>query len=132
MSAARNAHSFANEHCDQAFCPNDNLITSQFVQAIRTEFRLDWRGNSRVGHLGARYRQWTDDCRCERGQQAGRGVPLSFTTPAGRPTVVIMDTGSAPRRSPGQFRKSLMLGDDEFDLLIAAVEGIRMDRRTRI
>lgn len=99
------------------------LITSQLIQAIRKEFRLDWRGIHGVGHW-ARVR--------------ANGLTIAAANSANKRVVeyfaFLHDTcRQADGRDHGHgqraalfarsIRKSLIkLEDDEFDLLVAAIE----------
>jgi len=100
------------------------LITSQFVQAIRAEFRLDGRGIHGVGHW-ARVR--------------ANGLTIAAANGANKRVVEYFaflhdtcrqndgrDHGHGQRAAlfARSIRKSLIkLEDDEFDLLVAAIEG---------
>jgi uncharacterized protein len=100
------------------------LITNQFVQAIRTEFRLDWRGTHGVGHWarvrnnglmiaaanGANKRVVEyfaflhDTCRQNDGRDDGHGKRAALFTRSIRTRLVKLE-------------------NEEFDQLVAAIEG---------
>ena len=100
------------------------LITSQFIQAIRKEFRLDWRGIHGVGHW-ARVR--------------ANGLTIAAANSANKRVVEYFaflhdtcrqtdgrDHGHGQRAAlfARSIHKSLIkLEDDEFELLVTAIEG---------
>jgi uncharacterized protein len=100
------------------------LITSQFVQAIRSQFRLDWRGIHGAGHW-ARVR--------------ANGLTIATANGANKRVVEYFAfLHDACRLSEGRdhlhgqraellsrsIRKNLIkLDDSEFNLLVAAIEG---------
>lgn len=100
------------------------LITSQFVQAIRTEFRLDWRGIHGVGHW-ARVRANGLTIAAANGANKRVVEYFAFLHDTCRQTDG-RDHGHGQRAAlfAGSIRKSLIkLDDEEFDLLVAAIEG---------
>lgn len=100
------------------------LITSQFVQAIRTEFRLDWRGIHGAGHW-ARVR--------------ANGLTIATANGANKRVIEYFaflhdvcrlsdgrDHGHGQRAElfARSIRKNLIrLDDNEFELLVAAIDG---------
>ncbi len=100
------------------------LITSQFVQAIRNEFRLDWRGIHGVGHW-ARVRANGLTIAAANGANKRVVEYFAFLHDTCRQTDG-RDHGHGQRAAlfAGSIRKSLIkLDDEEFDLLVAAIEG---------
>jgi uncharacterized protein len=100
------------------------LITSQFVEAIRTEFRLDWRGVHGVNHW-ARVR--TNGLTIAAANGANKSIVeyFAFLHDACRQTDG-RDHGHGQRAAlfARSIRKRLIkLDDDEFELLLTAIEG---------
>ncbi|MBK8762411.1 MAG: hypothetical protein IPM03_18690 [Sulfuritalea sp.] len=100
------------------------LITSQLVQAIRSEFRLDWRGIHGAGHW-ARVRANGLTIAAANGANKGVIEYFAFLHDACRRTDG-RDHGHGLRAA--SFARSIRqdfirLADDEFDLLMAAIEG---------
>lgn len=100
------------------------LITSQFIQAIRNEFRLDWRGIHGVGHW-ARVRANGLTIAAANGANKRVVEYFAFLHDTCRQTDG-RDHGHGQRAAlfAGSIRKSLIkLDDEEFDLLVAAIVG---------
>ncbi len=100
------------------------LITSQFVQAIRAEFQLDWRGIHGVGHW-ARVRSNGLTIAAANGANKRVVEYFAFLHDTCRQTDG-RDHGHGQRAAmfARTIRKQLIkLDDEEFDLLVAAIEG---------
>ena len=101
-----------------------SLITSQFVQAIRTEFRLDWRGIHGAGHW-ARVRANGLTIAAANGANKRVVEYFAFLHDTCRQTDG-RDHGHGQRAA--LFARSIRtrlvkLEDDEFELLVTAIEG---------
>jgi len=100
-----------------------SLITSQFVQSIRAQFRLDWHGIHGVGHW-ARVRANGLTIAAANGANKRVVEYFAFLHDACRQTER-RDHGHGQRAAlfARSIRKTLIrLGDDDFELLIAAIE----------